>query len=354
MYLHVPWPKAERTDDAKQALSRVCDVVARLLHAFDDEPAQRGQSCSGSDGNEPYPARLQTVVFTRGSHDVATVQVAEATVPPEYGMWSASADVGPLTTSDGESVVVRLSATITNPNLELSVRTGKPTVLLEVADAVAAAVGAALPRATVLLQAELSASGGRRPRPSSDAMVAYLRERGVELTPADRARLVYEAARRGDPETLARRLTADIDLAVVASTYDAPPLHGAIAGLHETAVRQLVAAGAPPDGTDASGRTALILAVSSGTSIPQRTTLARVLVELGADVEATTPGGDTPLVAAVRSCSMERGLPLVTTLLELGADPARVPAGGQSAIECAEAWGRPPSVQQALLANAGD
>lgn len=107
-------------------------------------------------------------------------------------------------------------------------------------------------------------------------------------------------------------------------------------------IRHLAAAGVPVDARDASGHTALHLALGDeGGDLGAVT----ALLDLGADIEARDPHGQTPLMLAARGRYRERFL--IKLLLERGADPAATDATdsrGQTARDiaaaCVATWER--------------
>src|SRR5207253_3842684 len=115
--------------------------------------------------------------------------------------------------------------------------------------------------------------------------------------------------------------------------------------------RQLLAAGANPNGRDAREITALLCAASEG-----HTEVAAALLAGGADVNGMMSWSGTALSAAARSAGekADRNVPITRFLLEAGADPNLVKDdwGGRSALSWAAAVGGPELVRTLLAAGA--
>jgi hypothetical protein len=114
-----------------------------------------------------------------------------------------------------------------------------------------------------------------------------------------------------------------------------------VAALREdlTAVRQLLAAGAAVNAQDANGLTALF---SAG-----NVDIAKVLIEHGADVNATSRQGIRPLMEAARY-----SLPVVQLLIANGAAVNARDEGGQTALVGAILKWRPDIVRALVSAGA--
>ncbi len=107
-----------------------------------------------------------------------------------------------------------------------------------------------------------------------------------------------------------------------------------------TWLQVMLGRGAPVDGRDTQGMTALADAAQLGWSEG-----AQQLVEVGAKVDLADDRGETPLILATQA----RSLPLVHLLLERGADPhATDSVAGMSALDYAVRDGRMPAVLKAL------
>lgn len=119
------------------------------------------------------------------------------------------------------------------------------------------------------------------------------------------------------------------------------PLHAAIAAMpeedrsvdiHRDAAALMLARGAAPDSADNRGRTPLHLAAEKSSAA-----LVRLLIDAGAAVDAATKAGETPLWLAAAG---RHNLDVMEALLEAGADPARQPPE------------QPPAAQQAAASEA--
>lgn len=113
----------------------------------------------------------------------------------------------------------------------------------------------------------------------------------------------------------------------------------------ERIIRALVKAGCPVDAADHDGVTALHQAARGDWSNP---TAIRVLLELGATVDVPDSGGCTPLMLAAA-----RGeLPSIEALCAAGADPTRLNAAGETALDAARWFLSLFDVGHALRPNA--
>lgn len=137
--------------------------------------------------------------------------------------------------------------------------------------------------------------------------------------PAD----VFEAAAVGDVDTLAELLDADPSLVSAVADDGFTPLHLAVFFRNPAAARLLVARGAPLEAVADNPMRVRPLhsAAASGD-----TEVVRLLVEAGADVDATQEGGFTPLHAVAQNGDDEA----VEILLEAGANPVPLTADGRT------------------------
>src|SRR5271170_4302663 len=135
----------------------------------------------------------------------------------------------------------------------------------------------------------------------------FLRERAGELD-------VFEAAALGDCRRLQAIIAADAMLARAVSADGWPPLHLSAAFAGPDAVRFLLEHGAHVHQVSHNPlrNQALHACIALGNSIE----VARMLVEAGADVNATAAGGYTPLHLAASNGKRE----IVLLLLERGAN----------------------------------
>ena len=168
---------------------------------------------------------------------------------------------------------------------------------------------------------------------------------------------LYLAVQRGDLDQVERHIywDSDINAELPNGLY---PLHVAAEKGRIIMVRTLLKHGAVMDQKSASGDTALDLAILNGrtqiaevlladgagldpsrllskaaqTGVTDRDT-ARLLIELGADLETRDDNGDTPLMITIRQDNHR----LATHLVNLGADVNTSGTDGKSALDVAQA-----------------
>jgi hypothetical protein len=119
--------------------------------------------------------------------------------------------------------------------------------------------------------------------------------------------------------------------ATVASPPPEPPLVAAARKGDTAQARGLVARGADVNARDASGRSALLIAVAG-----DHADVAQLLVRAGADVNAPTPSGWTPLMDAASRGRIEAA----RELLDAGADPDARDRFAGTALDVAQQAGR--------------
>ncbi|MFE4369917.1 ankyrin repeat domain-containing protein [Streptomyces sp. NPDC056835] len=147
---------------------------------------------------------------------------------------------------------------------------------------------------------------------AADTVVRLLRA-GVsaESTDGDGETILYRAAVSDEPGLVRLLLTAGADPRRASGRDGGDlPLCGAACGGHTEVVRALLAAGAPPDGREEFGFTAVAWAVVQGFA-----DTVEALLEYGADPDLPGPGGEPPLLLAARRGSA----PAVRVLLRYGA-----------------------------------
>ncbi|WP_353451766.1 ankyrin repeat domain-containing protein [Sphingomonas aerolata] len=151
------------------------------------------------------------------------------------------------------------------------------------------------------------------------------------LPPIERlVELMFDAARMGRDEMIPALLQAGVDIEVTdARGYT--PLVLASYNAQESTTRLLLDAGARVDGDPAStANTALM-----GVCFKGYTSIARMLIAAGADVNRRNGVGHTALMMAAL---FNQGA-IIDLLLEQGADPAVVDAAGNSVASLAMSQG---------------
>lgn len=154
-------------------------------------------------------------------------------------------------------------------------------------------------------------------------------ERARGLLPPDDELSVFEAAAFGRLERLAAILDDDAGQANAFADDGFTPLHLAIFGGQEAAVRLLLERGADVEAVS-TGSIARVAPLGTATFVGS-TGLARVLLDAGADVNARAEGGFTALHSAAQSGDAE----LVRLLLERGADPEAATDDGRRPLDYA-------------------
>ncbi|MEV6418835.1 ankyrin repeat domain-containing protein [Streptomyces sp. NPDC051662] len=147
---------------------------------------------------------------------------------------------------------------------------------------------------------------------AADTVVRLLRA-GVSAESTDETgeTILYRAAVSDVPGLVRLLLTAGADPRRASGRDGGDlPLCGAACGGHTEVVRALLAAGAPPDGREEFGFTAVAWAVVQGFA-----DTVEALLEYGADPDLPGPGGEPPLLLAARRGSA----PAVRVLLRYGA-----------------------------------
>lgn len=127
-----------------------------------------------------------------------------------------------------------------------------------------------------------------------------------------------------------------------------PPLMAAIEKGDAAAIRRLLDDHADVNATNDAGATALMRAVSNADAA-----LVRTLIDRGANVNAKSDEGRTALLVA---SGLHGGLPIVSTLLEHGADPSVKAAGfgGETNPLTEAAWIGDIDTMRALAAKGAD
>eukprot|EP00899_Mesostigma_viride_P008496 jgi/Mesvir1/17648/Mv08866-RA.1 len=157
--------------------------------------------------------------------------------------------------------------------------------------------------------------------------------------------IVHSVAEKGLPETLMLLLAGMKDLEVDAPTKNKQtPLHYACFGGHASVAKVLLELGADVAAADAEGGTPLHVA-----SVAGHVDVLRLLVTAAAPLEARDKAGHTPLHLAVTNGNPEA----VRVLLEAGADVKATSTFGASALHWAAAKGLLPVVEL-LLAKGAD
>ena len=154
-------------------------------------------------------------------------------------------------------------------------------------------------------------------------------------------------ARAGSPEAVEMLLAGDADPNAREGDRGQTALMWAVAERHTTVARTLIDAGADVDARSAGGFTPLLFAARSGAL-----EAARLLVAAGADVNAVTPQGQTPLFVAAFSVDAITGSDyrlvvdesehdaVARLLLEQGAEPNLADEYGMTALHAAVEMGK--------------
>jgi ankyrin repeat protein len=130
-------------------------------------------------------------------------------------------------------------------------------------------------------------------------------------------RALYDAITAGDPAALTRQFADGADPATVDEEYNLPVVLEAASTGSVELTRPFLDAGLPVDTEDADrGTTPLMCAVQSG-SIP----LVQFLIERGADVDRRQRGGVEPGTVLTLAVALDEPIPIVSLLLDGGADP---------------------------------
>ncbi len=132
--------------------------------------------------------------------------------------------------------------------------------------------------------------------------LAYETGSMVEADPAQARYWYTAAAQQGVVEAAARLGQLDLNEPANSAAADVGPgvLLSAVLQGNSTLVQQLLDSGAPVDGVDAHGRTALLDVASSGDLV-----ILHLLLDHGANPDAQDSYGDAPLLAAVRAGQTE-------------------------------------------------
>lgn len=147
------------------------------------------------------------------------------------------------------------------------------------------------------------------------------------------------AAEANDPSAVRDAVSSGVS--PNASVDNEPALCAAAAAGAESAVAELLRAGADPDRTDAIGRSPLRIAARSGNA-----DCVRAILAAGADPNLADSSGDAPLNWAARFA----GPDVVDELLKAGADANAL--GGTGCRPLQLAVGRPANVAALLRADA--
>ena len=263
--------------------------------------------------------------------------------------------------------------------LRVAVRCGDPVMLERVCTPGVEAADPDLPLIGSSLFAVRADDGCTYFGPNVDdllAVLAVLRARGFDVDRAatDGPSLLTDAAGRG-PDLVRRLLALGLDPARPDGTGRTPLSRAAEYGDAEV-IALLLDAGAPIDGPDKDGATALHQATTTGNAAALELLLARGadvnarsgdrrtalmlapspaevrrLWEAGAELEAADTAGSTPLITAARRGESE----VVRALLEIGADVGATTDRGASALHIAAeqpSW-RPVPELIDLLVEAG-
>lgn len=161
------------------------------------------------------------------------------------------------------------------------------------------------------------------------ALYAGDEERARALLPEDDRLSIFEAAAFGKIERLRAILGRDPGQAAAFSDDGFTALHLAVFGGSEDAVRFLIERGADVD-VLSTGEIARVRPLGTAAFV-RSPSLARPLLDAGADVNGHEEGGGTPLHAAAANGDEE----LVALLLERGADREVVNGDGKRPADLA-------------------
>lgn len=154
---------------------------------------------------------------------------------------------------------------------------------------------------------------------------------------------LFEAAALGNVARVAEHLAGQVDLSALTSDGFSALHLGAFFGRTE-AVRLLLKAGADPNAV--AGHPSHVRALHSAVA-GRSYEVTDLLLNYGADVNATQKGGWTALHAVVK----HRNEPLVRLLMDHGADPVQVSDDGHSSAAMSEGWDD-PEIRRLLFGRA--
>lgn len=172
--------------------------------------------------------------------------------------------------------------------------------------------------------------------PARTAAIAQLQSMQIEPT----VERLLQFSADGDAVMVNRLLSAGISARAADSTRQVTALHNAAALGHLKIVTLLIELGADPNATDWRGATPLVNAAYGGHSA-----VVTYLAAHGANVNVTG-SKRSPLVSAVQANSLET----VVALLSLGANPTQSDVDGQTPLAAAELAKRTAIVSRLRMA----
>jgi ankyrin repeat protein len=179
------------------------------------------------------------------------------------------------------------------------------------------------------------------------AVGAPARTEGEEQTQPKPTMGFHAAARDGDIQELRANLFWSQDVNERDGPLKMTPLHRCLANRHVGASRVLIEGGADIQATDRDDRTPLHYAADAG--VPA---IAELLLDKGADINARTKDGSTPLHLTAKKGRMDH-VAVAVSLIERGADVNVTDSKGQTPLHVAAIMGC-SEIAARLIAHGAD